>query len=118
MCTFTICHSETAERRPKWKLKKERTRSCNKPLTSASFNPFPADVANKRHLGSAPKSHFCDLTGKTEVIGLPGLMTLFIDLGSEFILQTDGKSIQGFQKHTELIENRFSRLKVIQNSID
>jgi hypothetical protein len=23
-----------------------------------TFNPFPDDVTNKRHLGSAPKSHF------------------------------------------------------------
>jgi hypothetical protein len=45
------------------------------------FNSFPADVANKQHQGSAPKSHFCDLTGKTEMIGLSGLRTLFIDLG-------------------------------------
>jgi hypothetical protein len=44
------------------------------------FYPFPADVANKRHLGSAPKSHFFDLTRKTKVIGLSDLMTLFIDL--------------------------------------
>jgi hypothetical protein len=35
-----------------------------------------------------------------------------------FILQTGAKSIQCFQKHAKLIENRFSRLKVIQNSID
>jgi hypothetical protein len=39
----------------------------------SSLNPFPAEVANKRHLGSAPKSHFCDLTGKTEVIGMSGM---------------------------------------------
>jgi hypothetical protein len=56
------------------------------------INPFPADVANKRHLGSAPKSHFCDLTGKIEVIGLlvirPDLMTLFIDLGCLYSKQT------------------------------
>jgi hypothetical protein len=45
------------------------------------FNPFPADVANKRHLDSALKSHFCDLTGETEVIGLFDLLTLFTDLG-------------------------------------
>jgi hypothetical protein len=45
------------------------------------FNPFPADVAIKRHLGSAPKSHFCDLTGKTEVIGLSDLMTLLLTWG-------------------------------------
>jgi hypothetical protein len=35
-----------------------------------------------------------------------------------FILQTDAKSIQCFQKHTKLIENRFSRSKVIPNSFD
>jgi hypothetical protein len=52
------------------------------------INPFPADVAIKRHLGSAPKSHFCDLTGKTEVIGLSDLMTLFIDLGCLYCKQT------------------------------
>jgi hypothetical protein len=33
-------------------------------------------------------------------------------------LQADAKSIQCFQKHTKLIENRFSKSKVIQNSID
>jgi hypothetical protein len=48
---------------------------------SSSIKPFPADVANKQNLGSAPKSHFCNLTEKSEVIGLPDLMTLFIDLG-------------------------------------
>jgi hypothetical protein len=53
-----------------------------------SFNPLPADVANKRHLGSAPKSRFCDLTGKSEVIGLSDLMTLFIDLGCLHCKQT------------------------------
>jgi hypothetical protein len=45
------------------------------------FNPFPADVANKQRLGSAPKSHFCDLTGKTEVISLFDLMTLLLTWG-------------------------------------
>jgi hypothetical protein len=30
-----------------------------------------------------------------------------------FILQTDAKSIQCFQKHAKLIENRFSRSKVL-----
>jgi hypothetical protein len=49
------------------------------------INPFPADVANKRNLGLSPKSHFCDLTGKTEVIGLSDLMTLFIDLGCLYL---------------------------------
>jgi hypothetical protein len=46
------------------------------------FNPFPADVTNKRHLGSAPKSHFLRLDRKkTEVIGLSDLMTLFLTWG-------------------------------------
>jgi hypothetical protein len=52
-------------------------------------------------------SPFDDLTGKTEVIGLSGLMTL-----------TDAKSIQCSQKRKKLIENQFSRANVIQNSID
>jgi hypothetical protein len=30
-----------------------------------------------------------------------------------FILQTDAKSIQSFQKHAKLIENRFSRSKAL-----
>jgi hypothetical protein len=47
----------------------------------AILNPFPANIANKRHLGSAPKTHFCDLTGKTEVIGLSDLMTLSLTWG-------------------------------------
>jgi hypothetical protein len=51
------------------------------------LNRFPADVANKRHLGSAPNSHFCDLTGNTEGIGLSVLMTLFIDLGCLYCKQ-------------------------------
>jgi hypothetical protein len=64
-------------------------------------------------------SHLCNLTGKTEVIGLSDLMTLFVDLGClKFILQIDAKSIKCVRKHTKLIENRFSRSKVIQNSID
>jgi hypothetical protein len=33
-------------------------------------------------------------------------------------LHTDAKSIQRFQKHTKLIENWFSRSKIVQNSID
>jgi hypothetical protein len=74
-------------------------------------NPFLADVAIERHLGSAPKSHFCDLTGKTEGIGLSDLMTLFIDLACLYCKKTQ-KSIQCVQKYTKLFEHRFSRLKV------
>jgi hypothetical protein len=57
------------------------------------INPFPANVANKRHLGSAPNSHFCDLTGKTEVIGLSDIMTLFLLTWGVYI----ANSIQCFQ---------------------
>jgi hypothetical protein len=63
------------------------------------FNPFPA---NKRHLGSAPKSDFCNLTGKTEVIGLSDLITIFIQC-------LYCKQTQRAFKHTKLIENRLSK---------
>jgi hypothetical protein len=77
---------------------------------------FFAHVAIKPHLGSTLKSHCCDdrenwtdwLVWLNNTFHWPGL----------FILQTDAKSIQCFHKHTKLIENRFSRSKVIQNSID
>jgi hypothetical protein len=72
------------------------------------FIPFSADVANKRHLVSAPKSHFCDLTGKIEVIGLPDLMTLFIDLGCLYCKQT--------QRAFNVFKNTLKRLKI--DSVD
>jgi hypothetical protein len=78
-------------------------------------NPFTAEVANKRHLDSVPKSHFCDLTGKTEVIGLPDLMTLFIDLRCLYCKQTQ-RAFNVF-KNT-LIKNRFIKSTVIENLID
>jgi hypothetical protein len=77
-----------------------------------------------RLLGSAPKSHLCDQRRRSKVTGLPDLMTLFVDLGClyckqmqrafnvfknklnrVFILQTDAKSIQCFQKQAKMIEN-------------
>jgi hypothetical protein len=70
------------------------------------LNPFTAEVAIMRLLGSAPLSHMCDQKRRSKLTGLSDLMTLFIDL------QTDAKSIQCFQKHAKLIENRFSRSKV------
>jgi hypothetical protein len=73
-----------------------------------SFNPFPAVVANKRHLGSAPKSHFCDLTGKTDVIGLSDLMTLFIDLGCLYCKQ--------MQRAFNVFKNTLNWLKI--DSVD
>jgi hypothetical protein len=72
-------------------------------------NSFPADVAIKQHLGSAPKSHFCDdrenwsgwLVWPNDSFYRPRV----------FLFQTDAKSIHCFQKYTRLIENRFSRSK-------
>jgi hypothetical protein len=61
---------------------------CMKWVSCLLSSPFPAYVANKQHLDSAPKSHFCDLRRKTEVIGLFDLMTLFIDLGCLYCKQT------------------------------
>jgi hypothetical protein len=72
------------------------------------INPFPADVANKQHRGSAPKSHFCDLTRKTEVTGL----SIFIDLGCVYCKKTqravnvlkntlDWKSIQYIKSYSK-----------------
>jgi hypothetical protein len=71
-------------------------------------NSFPANVAIKRHLGSAPKSHFCDLTGKTEVVGLPDLMTLFIDLECFYCKQT--------QRAFNVFKNTLNWLKI--DSVD
>jgi hypothetical protein len=45
-----------------------------------ALNPFTAEVAIMRHLGSAPKSHLCDQRRRSKVTGLSDLMTLFIDL--------------------------------------
>jgi hypothetical protein len=44
-------------------------------------NPFTAEVAIMRLLGSAPKSHLCDQRRRSKVNGLSDLNTLFIDLG-------------------------------------
>jgi hypothetical protein len=60
-------------------------------------------IANKQQLGSATKSHIYDLTGKTEVIGLSDLMTLFINLGCLYCVQMQRAFIV-FKKHTKLIE--------------
>jgi hypothetical protein len=52
------------------------------------FNPFTAEVAIMRLLGSAPKSHLCDQKRRSKVTGLSDLMTLFIDLGCLYCKQT------------------------------
>jgi hypothetical protein len=52
------------------------------------INPFTAEVAIMRLLGSAPKSHLCDQRRRSKVTGLSDLMTLFIDLGCLHCKQT------------------------------
>jgi hypothetical protein len=72
------------------------------------INPFPAYATNKQYLGSAPKSYFCNLTGKTKVIGLSDLMTLLIDLGCLYCKQT--------QRAFNVFKNTLNCLKI--NSVD
>jgi hypothetical protein len=50
-------------------------------ILNVLFNPFTAEVAIMRLLGSAPKSHLCDQRRRSKVTDLSDLMTLFIDLG-------------------------------------
>jgi hypothetical protein len=57
---------------------KQSRPDCN-PILNFLFNPFPAEVAIMRLLGSAPKSHLCDQRRRSKVTGLSDLMTLFID---------------------------------------
>jgi hypothetical protein len=51
------------------------------------INPFTAEVALMRLLGSAPKSHLCNQR-RSKVTNLSDLMTLFIDLGCLYCKQT------------------------------
>jgi hypothetical protein len=73
-----------------------------------STNPLPTNVTIKWHLGSVPKSHFCDFTGKTREIGLSDLMTLFIDLGCLYCKQT--------QRAFNVFKNTLNSLKI--DSVD
>jgi hypothetical protein len=52
------------------------------------INPFTAEVAIMRLLGSAPKSHLCDQRRGSKVSGLSDQMTLFIDLGCLYCKRT------------------------------
>jgi hypothetical protein len=52
------------------------------------FNPFTAEVAIMRLLGSAPKSHLCDQRRRSKVTGLSDLVTLVIDLRCLYCKQT------------------------------
>jgi hypothetical protein len=55
---------------------------------SLDLNPFTAEVAIMRLLGSVPKSHLCDQRRRSKVTSLSDLMTLFIDLGCLYCKQT------------------------------
>jgi hypothetical protein len=87
-----LCAVKVCEKRKKKVLERVcyHGNSRRLSLECMPFIHFPADVANKRHLDSAPKSHFCDLAGNTEVFGLSDLMTLFVDLGCLYCKQTQG----------------------------
>jgi hypothetical protein len=75
-------------------------------VASASINPFTAEVAIMRLLGSAPKSHLCDQRRRSKVIGLS--MTLFIDLGCLSCNQT--------QRAFNVFKNTLNWLKI--DSVD
>jgi hypothetical protein len=72
------------------------------------FNPFIAEVAITRLLGSAPKSHLCDQRRRSKVTGLSDLMTLFIDLGCFYWKQT--------QRAFNVFKNTLNWLKI--DSVD
>jgi hypothetical protein len=72
------------------------------------FNPFTAEVAIMRLLGSAPKSHLCDQKRRSKVPGLSDLMTLFIDLGCLYCKQA--------QRAFNVFKNTLNWLKI--DSVD
>jgi hypothetical protein len=76
------------------------------------INPFTAEVAIMRLLGSTPWSHLCMRPEKEEQSDSLVWLNDSFHWPRVFILQTDAKSIQCFQKHAKLIENRYSRSKV------
>jgi hypothetical protein len=81
-----------------------------RPLTEhiATINPFTAEVAIMRLLGSAPKSHLCDQKRRSKVTGLSDLLTLFIDLGCLYCNQT--------QRAFNVFKNKLNWLKI--DSVD
>jgi hypothetical protein len=72
------------------------------------INPFTAEVAIMRLLGSAPKSHFCDQRRRNKVTGLSDIMTLLIDLGCLYCKQT--------QRAFNVFKNTLNWLKI--DSVD
>jgi hypothetical protein len=73
-------------------------------LTLYQLNPFTAEVAIMRLLGSAPKSHLCDQRRRSKVTGLSDLKTLFIDLGCWYCKQT--------QRAFNVFKNTLNWLKI------
>jgi hypothetical protein len=72
------------------------------------INPFTAEVAIMRLLGSAPTSHLCDQKRRSKVTGLSDLMTLLIDLGCLYCKQT--------QRAFNVFKNTLNWLKI--DSVD
>jgi hypothetical protein len=72
------------------------------------FNPFTAEVAIMRLLGSAPMSLLCDQKRRSKVTGLSDLMTLFIDPGCLYCKQT--------QRAFNVFKNMLNWLKI--DSVD
>jgi hypothetical protein len=68
------------------------------------INPFPAEVAIMRLLGSVPKSHLCDQRRRSKVTGMSDLMTIFIDLECLYCKQT--------QRAFNVFKNTLSWLKI------
>jgi hypothetical protein len=76
--------------------------------TKQDINPFTAEVAIMRLLGSAPKSHLCDQRRRSKVTGLSDLMTLFIDLRCLYCKRT--------QRAFNVFRNTLNWLKI--DSVD
>jgi hypothetical protein len=68
------------------------------------LNPFTAEVAIMRLLGSAPMSHLCDQKRRSKVTGLSDLMTLFVDLGYLYCKQ--------MQRAFNVFKNTLNWLKI------
>jgi hypothetical protein len=85
-----------------------RDRDNERKRSKILFNPFTAEVAIMRLLGSALKSHLCDQRRRSKVTGLSDLMTLFIDLGCLCCKQT--------QRAFNVFKNMLNWLKI--DSVD
>jgi hypothetical protein len=91
-------------------------------IKAALLNPFIAEVAIMRLIGSAPKSHLCDQKRRSKVTGLSYLMTLFIDQGCLYCKQTQRtfnvfKNTQSWLK-IDSVDQKFNWLKCVNFSQD